>query len=86
MCEYLFNIKQKTHSYNAFLASFNVKFIQCKMLLGRQKMVVVHRKSSGLIILLVQLPGRQAVTFLMICNLGLWITYNFEIQKVQITN
>jgi len=27
-------------------------------------------------------PGRQAVTFLMICNIGLWITYNFEIQKV----
>jgi hypothetical protein len=30
-------------------------------------------------------PGRQAVTFLMICNLGLWITYNFEIQKVNVT-
>ena len=27
-------------------------------------------------------PGRQIVTFLIFCNLGLWITYNFEIQKV----
>ena len=27
-------------------------------------------------------PGRQIVTFLLISNLGLWITYNFEIQKV----
>ena len=27
-------------------------------------------------------PGRQIVTFLLVCNLGLWITYNFEIQKV----
>ena len=26
-------------------------------------------------------PGRQIVTFLIFCNLGLWITYNFEIQK-----
>ena len=29
-------------------------------------------------------PGRQIVTFLLITNLGLWITYNFEIQKVSI--
>ena len=29
-------------------------------------------------------PGRQIVTFLLITNLGLWITYNFEIQKVVI--
>ena len=27
-------------------------------------------------------PGRQTVTFLLVCNLGLWITYNFEMQKV----
>lgn len=27
-------------------------------------------------------PGRQIVTFLLVCNLGLWITYNFEMQKV----
>jgi len=30
-------------------------------------------------------PGRQIVTFLVFCNLGLWITYNFEIQKVNAT-
>jgi len=30
-------------------------------------------------------PGRQIVTFLLITNLGLWITYNFEIQKVNVT-
>ena len=29
-----------------------------------------------------QKHGRQIVTFLLITNLGLWITYNFEIQKV----
>jgi hypothetical protein len=29
-------------------------------------------------------PGRQIVTFLIFCNLGLWITYNFEIQKVSL--
>ncbi len=29
-----------------------------------------------------QKPGRQIITFLIFCNLGLWITYNFEIQKV----
>ena len=28
-------------------------------------------------------PGRQIVTFLLVCNLGLWITYNFEMQKVR---
>ena len=27
--------------------------------------------------------GRNIVTFLLITNLGLWITYNFEIQKVR---
>ena len=27
----------------------------------------------------------QVVTFLILCNLGLWITYNFEIQKVAAT-
>ena len=27
-------------------------------------------------------PGRQTVTFLLVCNLGLWIAYNFEAQKV----
>lgn len=32
-----------------------------------------------------QKPGRQIVTFLVFCNLGLWITYNFEIQKVNAT-
>ncbi len=26
--------------------------------------------------------GREVVTYLLICNLALWITYNFEIQKV----
>ena len=31
-------------------------------------------------------PGRQIVTFLLISNLGLWITYNFEIQKVIFSN
>ena len=30
-------------------------------------------------------PGRQIVTFLILSNLGLWITYNFEIQKVNAT-
>jgi hypothetical protein len=30
-------------------------------------------------------PGRQIVTFLLVCNLGLWITYNFEMQKVNAT-
>ena len=30
-------------------------------------------------------PGRQIVTFLIMSNLGLWITYNFEIQKVNAT-
>jgi len=30
-------------------------------------------------------PGRQIITFLILCNLGLWITYNFEIQKVNAT-
>jgi len=29
--------------------------------------------------------GRNIVTFLLITNLGLWITYNFEIQKVNAT-
>ena len=28
--------------------------------------------------------GRNIVTFLLITNLGLWITYNFEIQKVSV--
>ena len=28
-------------------------------------------------------PGRQIVTFLILSNFGLWITYNFEIQKVR---
>ncbi len=26
--------------------------------------------------------GREVVTYLLMCNLALWITYNFEIQKV----
>ena len=30
--------------------------------------------------------GRNIVTFLLITNLGLWITYNFEIQKVHKMN
>ena len=29
-------------------------------------------------------PGRQIVTYLLVCNLGLWITNNFEIQKVNL--
>ena len=28
-------------------------------------------------------PGRQVVTFLMICNLTMWVIYTFEVQKVQ---
>jgi hypothetical protein len=28
-------------------------------------------------------PGRQVVTFLLVCNLALWITDNFQIQKVR---
>jgi hypothetical protein len=27
-------------------------------------------------------PGRQIVTFLLICNLAIWVIYTFEIQKV----
>ena len=30
-------------------------------------------------------PGRQVLTFLLVCNLGLWITYNFEMQKLDST-
>jgi len=30
-------------------------------------------------------PGRQIVTFLILSNLGLWVSYNFEIQKVNAT-
>ena len=30
-------------------------------------------------------PGRQILTFLLVCNLGLWITYNFEMQKLDST-
>ncbi|XP_040580037.1 proton channel OtopLc isoform X2 [Lepeophtheirus salmonis] len=26
-------------------------------------------------------PGRQTTTYLLMCNLALWVTYNFEIQK-----
>ena len=28
-------------------------------------------------------PGRQVVTFLLICNLTMWVVYTFEVQKVQ---
>ena len=28
-------------------------------------------------------PGRQIVTFLLICNLAIWVIYTFEIQKVE---
>ncbi|XP_040571544.1 uncharacterized protein [Lepeophtheirus salmonis] len=28
-------------------------------------------------------PGRQVVTFLLICNLTMWIIFTFEVQKVQ---
>jgi len=28
-------------------------------------------------------PGRQVVTFLLLCNLALWIVYTFEIKKVE---
>lgn len=28
-------------------------------------------------------PGRQVVTFLLICNITMWIIYTFEIQKVE---
>jgi len=27
-------------------------------------------------------PGRQVVTFLLICNIAMWIIYTFEMQKV----
>ena len=27
-------------------------------------------------------PGRQVVTFLLICNLTMWIVYTFEMEKV----
>ena len=27
-------------------------------------------------------PGRQAVTFLLLCNLALWVVYTMEIDKV----
>lgn len=28
-------------------------------------------------------PGRQVVTFLLICNLTMWVIYTFETQKVE---
>ena len=28
-------------------------------------------------------PGRQVVTFLLICNITMWIIYTFEVQKVK---
>ena len=28
-------------------------------------------------------PGRQIVTFLLICNLAMWVIYTFETQKVE---
>lgn len=28
-------------------------------------------------------PGRQVVTFLLICNVTMWIIYTFETQKVE---
>ena len=28
-------------------------------------------------------PGRQEVTFLLLCNLALWIVYTMEIDKVE---
>lgn len=28
-------------------------------------------------------PGRQVVTFLLICNVTMWIIYTFEMQKVK---
>ena len=28
-------------------------------------------------------PGRQVVTFLLLCNIALWIVYTFEIRKVE---
>jgi Otopetrin len=27
-------------------------------------------------------PGRQVVTFLLICNITMWVIYTFEVQKV----
>lgn len=30
--------------------------------------------------------GREVVTYMLICNLALWITYNFEIQKVLLSS
>ena len=28
-------------------------------------------------------PGRQVVTFLLLCNIALWVVYTFEIRKVE---
>jgi hypothetical protein len=28
-------------------------------------------------------PGRQVVTFLLLCNITMWIVYTFEVQKVK---
>ena len=28
-------------------------------------------------------PGRQVVTFLLICNITMWVIYTFEVQKVK---
>lgn len=43
---------------------------------------MLHRTFHKDLLLLVVAPVPQIVTFLLICNMALWITYNFEIQKV----
>ena len=43
----------------------------------KQKMITKEHGKSR--------PGRQIVTFLIFTNLGLWITYNFEMQKANAT-
>ena len=41
MCEYLFNVKQKTHSDNPF-SCFDVQLIWCKTLLGEHKRLYIE--------------------------------------------
>ena len=60
-----------------FLFSFKLHFqVQIQLLFIAD---LRHKKASSTT---VAKPGRQIVTFLLVCNLGLWITYNFEMQKV----
>lgn len=40
------------------------------------------RRCSNCVKLRVQKPGRELVTFLIVCNVALWITDTFEIKSV----